>query len=315
MESKLVSIATGDGRDEASRLAAIRERTDWDFGEVPVQVRVRRGHDGIPGHPAVADEGQSIRIRVTDDATTAMLIHRRGVRRLLALQVADALRHHLDHLPGLDRLTLIASPLGAARVFIRELGDLAIAVAIERGGGDERLVRTRNREDFLELDEMVRHDLWPSLERAVDLVEPILTARNELLLMLDEPAPATWSMAREDERTHISSLVAPGFAAEVPPARLAEFPRYIEAARRRLDRLRGSGLDRDRTRREEFEGWRRLHADRVAKLAAMGRLDPRLEVFGWMLEEYRVHLFAQELGTASRVSPSALKAAWRDIAG
>ncbi len=310
-----VSITTDEGRDEASRLASIRERTDWDFGEVPVQVRVRRGHDGIPGHPAVADEGQSIRIRVTDDATTAMLIHRRGVRRLLALQVADALRHHLDHLPGLDRLTLIASPLGAARVFIRELGDLAIAVAIERGGGDERLVRTRNREDFLELDEMVRHDLWPSLERAVDLVEPILTARNELLLMLDEPAPATWSMAREDERTHISSLVAPGFAAEVPPARLAEFPRYIEAARRRLDRLRGSGLDRDRTRREEFEGWRRLHADRVAKLAAMGRLDPRLEVFGWMLEEYRVHLFAQELGTASRVSPSALKAAWREIAG
>jgi ATP-dependent helicase HrpA len=310
-----VSISTNGGRDEAARLAAIRDRDDWDFGEVPIQVRVRRGTDGISGHPAVSDEGHSIRIRVTDDATTAALIHRRGVRRLLALQVADALRHHLDHLPGLDRLIMIASPLESASVFIRELGDLAVAVAIERGGGDERLVRTRDREAFVELDDMVRRDLWPSLERAVDLVEPILTARNDLLLMLDEPAPATWSMARDDEREHISALVTPGFAAEVPPARLAEFPRYIEAARRRLDRLRGSGTERDRVRREEFEGWRRLHADRVGRLAALGRLDPRLEAFGWQLEEYRVHLFAQELGTATKVSPSVLKTAWRDLGG
>ncbi len=309
-----VEISTDDGRDEASRLAAIRDRTDWDFGEVPVQVRVRRGDARISGHPAVADEGHSVRIRVTDDATTATLIHRRGVRRLLALQVADALRHHLDHLPGLDRLALIASPLGSTAAFIRELGDLAIAVAIERGGGDDRLGRTRERDSFLELDEMVRRDLWPSLERAVDLVEPVLSARNSLLLQLDEPGPAAWSVVREDERRHIEALIAPGFAAEVSPPRLAEFPRYIEAARRRLDRLRGSGLDRDRSRREEFEGWRRLHADRVSKLASIGRLDPGTEAFGWLLEEYRVHLFAQELGTSTRVSPAVLRTAWQSLA-
>jgi len=310
-----VASSSSDRNDEASRLAAIRDRTDWDFGPVPVEVLVRRGDARIPAHPAVSDEGHTVRIRVTDDATTAMLIHRRGVRRLLALQVASALDHHLDHLPGLDRLALIASPLGSSRAFVRELGDLAIAVAVERGGGDEALARTRDREAFLELDEMVRRDLWPSLERAVDLVEPVLTARNTLLGLLDEPGPAAWAAVRDDERAHVEALIAPGFAVEVPPSRLAEFPRYLEAARRRLDRLRGSGLERDRNRREEFEGWRRLHADRVAKLHAIGRLDPRLTAFGWLLEEYRVHLFAQELGTATRVSPAVLKSTWQMLAG
>ncbi len=309
-----VSISSEGGRDEASRLASIRDRTDWDFGEVPVQVRVRRGGDRIPGHPAVADEGHSVRIRVTDDATTATLIHRRGVRRLLALQVSDALRHHLDHLPGLDRLSLIAAPLGSKQAFVRELADLSIAVAIQRGGGDDRLARTRDRAAFLDLDEMVRRDLWPSLERAVDLVEPVLVARQDLLHRLDEPAPAAWAAVRDDERSHVDTLVAPGFAAAVSPGRLAEFPRYLEAARRRLDRLRGSGLDRDRSRREEFEGWRRLHADRVNHLASIGRLDPATEGFGWLLEEYRVHLFAQELGTATKVSPAVLKKAWQSLA-
>jgi ATP-dependent helicase HrpA len=310
-----VASSSDDRGDEASRLAAIRDRTDWDFGDVPMEVVVRRGDARIPGHPAIADEGRTIRIRVTDDATTAGLMHRRGVRRLLALQVADALRHHLDHLPGLDRLLLIAAPLAAADAFVRELGDLAIAVAVERGGGDDALAATRDRDTFLALDDMVRRDLWPSLERAVDLVEPILASRNRLLLEFEEPGPAAWESVRRDERAHIEGLIAPGFAAEVPPSRLAEFPRYLEAARRRLDRLRGTGLERDRQRREEFEGWRRLHADRVAKLASIGRLDPRVEAFGWLLEEYRVHLFAQELGTVSRVSPAVLKSSWNTLAG
>ncbi len=313
-EASVATIAT-DGGDEASRLASVRDRSDWDFGVVPVEVVVRRGKARLAGHPAVADEGHSVRIRVTDDATTALLLHRRGVRRLLALQVADAMKHHLDHLPGLDRLVLVAAPLTSASGFRRELGDLAIAVAVERGGGEASLTGTRDRDAFLALDEMVRRDLWPSLERAVDLVEPVLEARNQLLLLLDEPRPAAWEGVCADERAHIDTLIAPGFAAEVSPSRLAEFPRYLEAARRRLDRLRGSGLERDRERREEFEGWRRLHADRVAALASIGRLDPRLGAFGWLLEEYRVHLFAQELGTATKVSPAVLKAEWRALSG
>ena len=310
-----VEVAADDGDDEAAALAAIRDRTAWDFGPLPARTIVRRGDARIAAHPALADEGLSVRVRVTDDATTAILIHRRGVRRLLALQVADAMRHHLDHMPGLDRLAIASAPLGDTRAFFRDLGDLAISTAVERGGGDDALARTRDHPSFLDLDEAVRRDLWPSLERAVDLVGPVLAARQALLMALDEPGPAAWAAVRDDERRHVARLIRPGFAAETPPARLAEFPRYLEAARRRLDRLRGTGLERDLGRREEFEGWRRLHAERLARLAEVGRLDPRVDAFGWLLEEYRVHLFAQELGTRAKVSPAVLKSAWREITG
>ena len=69
-----------------------------------------------------------------------------------------------------------------------DLGDLAVAVAMERGGGAAAAARTRDRRAFLDLDEAVRRDLWPSLERACDLAEPIRLARQATLESLDRDA-------------------------------------------------------------------------------------------------------------------------------
>ena len=311
-----VEISLGEGDDEASHLAAIRGRRDWDFGSLPDEVRIHRGGGRLPAFPAIADEGRDVRVRVTDDRTTAIELHRRGVRRLLSLGVDDALRHHLEHLPGLGGLQLLASPLGSSADFVRDLGDLAVAVAVSDDlDTGEGLAAVRDREAFLEFDDRVRRDLWPALERACDLVEPILRSRQTLLEEIDQPGPAIWEPVRRDERRHVEHLVPAGFAGMISPTRLSQLPRYLEASRRRLDRLRGSGFQRDQVRREEFEGWRRLFAAQRSRLTEIGRIDPRVDAFGWLLEEYRVHLFAQELGTPVRISPAALKSAWRDIAG
>ena len=118
-----------------------------------------------------------------------------------------------------------------------------------------------------------------------------------------------------DERRHLERLVPSGFAGSTPPQRLEHLPRYLEGARRRLDRLRGAGLERDRARREEFEGWWRLFESHCLGLHRLGRMDPGIDAFGWLLEEYRIQLFAQELGTVVKVSPAILKERWRTLTG
>ena len=303
------SVAVSLEGEAASRFAAIRDRKAWDFDPIPVEVGLRRGEASIVAFPAVGDEGDHVRVRVTDDRTTAVELHRRGVRRLLSLQVDDAIRHHLDHLPDLGRLRLAASTLESSAAFTRGLADLAIAVAVT----GEDLGRVRDATAFARLDDVVRRDLWNSLERACDLVEPILKGRLDMLADLDASAPDAWAPILADEQAHLNRLVHPGFVGITPPERLEHLPRYIEAARRRLDRLRGGGVRRDHARREEFEGWWRLFDAHRRGLERLGRVDPGAEAFGWILEEYRVQLFAQELGTATKVSPAILKARWNDL--
>ena len=308
------SATRGDIEDpEVARLASIDDRTSWDFDALPITLEIRRRDSVVLAHPAVSDEGAHVRVRVTDDLETAKAIHRRGVARLLALQVDDALAHHLEHLPELDRLTMLAAPLEPGSAFRRGLADLAISVAIQ--GERIDLADVREASGFHGLDDTVRRTLWPSLERACDLVTPVLLRRQQLLHDLDQPGPDAWESVRSDERLHLEDLVPPGFASSIEAGRLEQLPRYLETISRRLDRLRGPGLERDRVRREEFEGWKRLLVERQQRLDRLGRIDPATLDFRWSLEEYRVQLFAQELGTGQKVSPAILKQAWRALGG
>jgi ATP-dependent helicase HrpA len=107
-------------------------------------------------------------------------------------------------------------------------------------------------------------------------------------------------------------LLAPGWLARVPWERLQHFPRYLRAAALRLDKLR-SDPERDRNRASELapleQAYRR---ERAARLKS-GGMTPELEQFGWLLQELRVSLFAQELKTPVPVSAKRLTKLWHSM--
>ena len=105
----------------------------------------------------------------------------------------------------------------------------------------------------------------------------------------------------------------------MPWPRLQHFPRYLKAAALRLDKLRGptgTGASRDAQRAAELapleQAWQRERTAR-AKLGGAVRTGADLEQFGWLLEELRVSLFAQELKTPVPVSAKRLAKLWQSI--
>ena len=95
--------------------------------------------------------------------------------------------------------------------------------------------------------------------------------------------------------------------------RLLEYPRYLKAIVHRLEKLRGGGRIKDRAKAEEMAGLWEQYDARLADHESRGIVDPALEEYRWMLEELRVSLFAQELGTSMPVSPKRLAAQWRKV--
>ena len=262
------------------------------------------------GYPAVSDEGDSVRIRVHDDEHTAAASHDSGVRRLLAIQVNDALRHHLDFLGSLDGLSILHAPLGPRSALERGIADLTVRIASHSVG---ELSTIRNRQKFLEFDDALRRGLWPALEQSESLIRPVLDWRQRIASILDEPYPEAWAGVVADECRHLQALVPAHFCSTYPHEIIAKLPRYLESIERRLSKLRGSGFERDRVARAELEGWIRIWQERSDQFERLGRIDLRLHAFGWLIEEYRVSLFAQELGTPSKVSPKILTSHWQSL--
>jgi ATP-dependent helicase HrpA len=94
---------------------------------------------------------------------------------------------------------------------------------------------------------------------------------------------------------------------------LIQFPRYLTAIRQRLQRLASGGLKTETSLLQEFVPWHRRYEERLKQHQSQHRSDPMLEHYRWMLEEYRVSLFAQKLGTAIAVSTKKLEEQWQRV--
>jgi ATP-dependent helicase HrpA len=115
-----------------------------------------------------------------------------------------------------------------------------------------------------------------------------------------------------DMRVHLDSLVYRGFLVRVPFAHLQDYPRYLRALEQRAEKL-PLAATRDRERMQELEPLLERWRERVAAAESAEREDERLDEIRWMLEELRVSLFAQQLGTAHPVSVKRIERRWREL--
>ena len=277
----------------------------WDFGELAETVELKRGGMSVTAYPALVDEGASARLTILDSAAAALAASRLGVRRLYVIAAHDELRHQLRSMPQLNRLKLLFASLGPATLLHEQIIEAAAQQAFLT---DSAIPRN------LKAFEARLNEGWSRIGEAMfnlcTLIEPMLAVRHEVELRLAKPAPANWKPIIDDLRTQLADLLPAEFLRTTPLERLRHVPRYLAGMLRRLDRLSGAGLQRDAQHRELIA----IHRARLAQALA-GRdsnqpIDPRLVEYRWLIEELRISLFAQDLGTAERISPQRLDKLW-----
>jgi ATP-dependent helicase HrpA len=121
-------------------------------------------------------------------------------------------------------------------------------------------------------------------------------------------------VALNDIKQQLSHLVYPGFVRETPHQWLKELPRYLKAIEQRFEKL-GSQVQKDRVWSGELSNLWAQYQARASKHAQEGKRDPQLELYRWWLEEYRVSLFAQQLGTKVPISDKRLGKQWGLVEG
>jgi ATP-dependent helicase HrpA len=297
--------------------------TRWDFGDLPEQVDLTRAGIQVRGYPALLDQGDAVAIRILDSPQGAALAQREGLRRLFGLYLGADLRALRKDLPGLDRLRLQYAKAPPSPRAARgdpgqvksgrapDLADELIALILDltfleglppiraQAAFEQRLAERRGR-------------LLGTAREVRELAAQILDAYQALRVRLGAITQVNWLESARDIRGQVDWLVFRGFLQEVPFAHLKDYPRYLKAAEQRAERLHHAA-GRDQQRMAEMAGIQSLWMERTRAAEGTGRQDPRLEEIRWMLEELRVSLFAQQLGTAHPVSVKRIQARWREL--
>ncbi len=290
--------------------------TRWDFGALPESVDLDRAGIKLRGYPALVDQGDSVALRVLDSPEGAELAQRAGLRRLFMLSLALEVRQLRRNLPGLDRLRLQYAKAPVRGVVDpqpkpQDLADEVLALIVDLTFV-EGLPPIRDRASFEARLASRRARLSAVAAEVLTLVGGILDDYQALRQGLAGVTQVNWMPSVIDLRAQLDGLIFRGFLQEVSYVRLKDYPRYLKAARERLDKFfHAAGRDQERLRELTplLEKWR----ERAAAVQAVGRRDPRLDEIRWMLEELRISFFAQRVGTAYPVSLKRIEARWKEL--
>ena len=268
-----------------ARESPIDERTGitrWDFGELDKEVTTTRGDVPVRGYPALLDDGDSVSIRVFTTPELQAKVMRNGVRRLMLSATPVSKRAIERFVTGSAQLNEDCLTAAADGV-ITEFGVLPFTATA-----------------FDDLAALAHEQLADRAASALRAACQVIAAANTVNERLDRlVAPAVVASA-DDARQQLGRLVRPGFVTAAGVARLDDLLRYVKGIDHRLNKL-PENPTRDATTLRSIAGLERRYVSLLRRLDH-DEITPDVIELGWLFEELRISLFAQQLGTPRSVS-------------
>jgi ATP-dependent helicase HrpA len=285
---RAVSVAVAGGLERTG----LRAWPD-DLDELPRAVENTSAAHTVRGYPALVDAGATVDIQVFATQAEQSAAMDRGTRRLLRLSLPSPIKAAERTLNPRARLVLGSNPDGSLPALLDDCADAAVAALASAPAW--------TRVEFAALTEKIASALVPTTLDIVGRVEKVLAAAHEIQLALPDKTPPAHSEAIADIHAQLDRLMPAGFVTATGATHLADLTRYLTAIGRRLDRLpHAAGADRDTMLR--------VHAVQDAYDQLAQALPPLragaddMRDIARMIEELRVSLWAQQLGTARPVS-------------
>lgn len=273
-------------------------------GEIPRKVQRIIATQAVNGYPALVDEETSVGLRIFPTEAEQLHAQRRGIIRLLQLQVPSPVRYVSEHLSHKEKIVFTQNPHGSIDELIRDCTVAAL---------DHLVPHTPifTYAEYSELYEHVRAELIETVFDVTKLVAEILSEATALKKAIKKATSLTTMHAVSDVKAQMENLVYPGFVAKTGYDQLVHIPRYLKAAQVRLTKL-GPNLHRDNQLMLTVQDLEDSYDNAVKSLPAGTIVPDALRRVNWMIEELRVSFFAQELGTAYTVSEKRIAKAQRE---
>jgi ATP-dependent helicase HrpA len=247
----------------------------------------------VRGYPAFVDAGAVVDLRVFATAGEQSAAMAAGIRRLLRCCIASpvkAVERQLD--PG-TRLALKANPDGSLTALLEDCANAAVDALMDGP--------VWTRDAFTTLRAATGTALVATTQDILQRVEKLLAAARDVDLLLPAQPPVAQQDAVADIGDQLERLLAPGFVTTAGRARLVDLTRYLAAIRRRLEQL-PHGVTADRQRMAQVHALQDAYGELLTGLPATRRTAADVRDIGWQIEELRVSLWAQQLGTPRPVS-------------
>ncbi|WP_371372339.1 ATP-dependent RNA helicase HrpA [Thalassotalea aquiviva] len=275
--------------------------TEWDFNHLPKSYEKKAGGLSIQAYVGLVDHKNSVAIELFEHPTQAEQAMLKGLTRLVLMSIPSPIKYLETKLPNKAKLGLYFNPFGkitdllqdciqaCAQQLIKEQGQLAYQKA-----------------EFEQVRDTVRAEIADKVLASALKLEQILTLRHTLAKQLKGNVPLTMIQAQGDIKQHLESLVYKGFVSECGSDKLDDILRYLKAIERRLEKL-PIDPNQDRLKTMDVEKAKAWYQTLLNLQPKHQPISEDVKDVRWMIEEFRVSLFAQNMGTKMPISLKRIK--------
>lgn len=297
--------AVQDVRDERWRKDDL---TTWNFDQLPQKLELQRAGMTVLAYPMLIDQQTAVGLRLSESLADAQAQTKRGLVRLFLLGDKKRIEDQVQHFPRINQLTMLASSLPDGKQLREHLAWMLAQAALWKENSIPR-----SEAEWKQKVDLARNQMSVVVQDVTRFLEPLFARYHMIRRIAEGHHPPAFAPLVEDLREQLHELVAPGFLINSPLGWLAQYPRYFEAMQARWDKSSIGGFQKDRTHQKQITPHWQRWKQACTQLGPAARTDPQLVQYRFLIEEFRVSLFAQQLGTAMTVSEKRLNEVWTGI--
>jgi len=299
MQGQHQQAANVSFQKSASENRQVNGASDWVFERIEPMVTL---DNGLPAYPAVVDQQEAVGLRFFETEEQAAYEHTRGIKRLLQLKYPKIIKQAQKINPNM-KAALAWDSLGTDKKLIDAVIDARLEVAIDANE------TVRSQSDFDQLAQTLSSNLYRDVYQWLEIINKVLIDWYSVWQAIEEHRESLDEDSYSDMIQELDYLIYDGFLKIVTFEQLKHYPRYLEALSMRLETALHSP---------------QKEADKLSQLSEISEpfyqlcedapiFTPAHQEFLMTLEEYRVSLFAQSLGTQQKVSGKRLKNSLKQV--
>lgn len=275
--------------------------TDWNFGTLPNIYEAKQKNYVVKAYPTIIDNQNSVSIKLVDSTQEQQRLTKLGLRRLLILNIPSPIKYLHEKLPNKSKLGLYFNSFGTVLSLIDDCIACAVDYLIEKNNQT-----IENQEQYQQLLDYTKAHINETVVDIAKQVESILTLHFNINKKLKGRVDLSLAFALSDIKQQINNLIYKGFVAKSGYHRLNDIHRYLLAIEKRIEKLM-QNASKDRQAMNTVEEVKNLYENWLNSLTENQRLQQQVVNIRWMIEELRVNLFAQQLGTPYPISAKRIK--------
>ncbi len=287
----------------------------WDFGDLPESIEVKRRSMLVRAYPAIVDQEKAVALRLFQSCGEAESHMRSGLRRLAMLELGRDLTAQAKNLPHLGEMSIHFTTLGPSSELRTELIEcIADRAFFGEFDGRPNDWIVRNKKEFDRRLVIAGRRVYPTVSEVCGLSRRILKAYHMVDAKLNDHFPESCDTAIKDIEIQLGHLVRKRFLVNTPWKWLEQYPRYLSGMHHRLSKLARSEFGKDSENTTRVRPFWYACLDVMEQMKKAGKPLPREWVeYRFLVEEFRISIFAQQLGTVVPISAKRLKQKWHQL--